>query len=473
MDFHHKYNRFINPLYGEPRNITADDELLKTNSVPHDYCVKDRVDMTKYEVYSIDPEGCEDADDAFSIYEEDGRLYLAIHIADPTEYIQLNSPLWKDIESRVVTRYPSNKPPIHLMPNEIMEKASLTVNQYGSIKMDNSIKLALTIHTEIDSTHYLPIGQIKLLFTKINVKRENALSYKKAATMSYSNDALYNGLKISQGLKEKRGNETKAVILNDLSTSYVVFNNNEPELYKDSPTERLMKQMIAEFAIFANSFIGEYLKINFKGSGLYRICPANEWLSTVDDAITGKELLNEIIMNGIKAEYMSTVASHDLVGSPEYIHFTSPIRRLSDCVCHYLLKYIHIQNSVDTSNIEVPFTSHELYNYSNICSTVSKNMKNIQYKDTKFRLIQVMNILTSLHENVTITYYVSSYKNSFFNIIINKIGNHDVYLSYTLRIPDIKKSYILKIPQTIQITKINSPGKFDQGTIPELDHLFL
>src|SRR5210317_149244 len=115
MDFHHKYNRFIEPLYGERRNITADDELLKTNSVPHEYCVEDRVDMTKYNVYSMDPEGCEDADDAFSIYEEDGRLYLAIHIADPTEYIQLNSPLWKDIESRVVTRYPSNKHPIHLM----------------------------------------------------------------------------------------------------------------------------------------------------------------------------------------------------------------------------------------------------------------------------------------------------------------------------------------------------------------------
>ena len=467
MDFHHKYNKYIEPLYGEPRNITVDGELLKSNSVPHDYCVDDRVDMTNYDIYSIDPDGCEDADDAFSIYEENGKMYLAIHIADPTEHIQLNSPLWKDIEDRVVTRYPSNKHPIHMMPNEIMEKASLMVNRHGSIK------LALTIHTEIDRTHYVPTGKIKLLFTKIKVKHENALSYKDAATLSCSNDVLYNGLKISQGLKEKRSNETKAVVLNDLTTSYVVFNNHEPKLYTDSPKERLMKQMIAEFAIFANTFIGEYLKINFMGGGLYRICPAKEWLSTLDDAITGKELLNEIIMNGIKAEYMSTIASHDLVGSTEYIHFTSPIRRLSDCVCHYLLKYIHIQNIVDTSNIEVPFTNYELEKYSHDCSVVSKNMKNIQYKDTKFRLVQLMNIFTSLHETVTITYYVSSYKNSFLNIIINKVGNNDVYLSYTLRIPEIKKPYTLKNIQSLQITKINSPGKFDQGTIPELDVLFL
>ena len=98
MDFHHKYNRFITPLYGEPRNITVDNELLKTNSVSHEYCIEDRVDMTNYDVYSIDPDGCEDADDAFSIYEDNGKLYLAIHIADPTEHIHLNSPLWKDIE---------------------------------------------------------------------------------------------------------------------------------------------------------------------------------------------------------------------------------------------------------------------------------------------------------------------------------------------------------------------------------------
>ena len=29
-------------------------------------------------------------------------------------------------------------------------------------------------------------------------------------------------------------------------------------LYEDTNEEKLMKQMIAEFAIFANSFVGEY-----------------------------------------------------------------------------------------------------------------------------------------------------------------------------------------------------------------------
>ena len=34
---------------------------------------------------------------------------------------------------------------------------------------------------------------------------------------------------------------------------------------------------------------------------------------------------------------------NDLVSMPEYAHFTSPIRRMSDCVCHYLLKFIYLR----------------------------------------------------------------------------------------------------------------------------------
>ena len=79
--------------------------------------------------------GCEDADDAFSIYVENEKLYLAIHIADPTEYINIKSDLWKDIVDRVVTRYPSNRKPVHMMPEKIMAKASLMDNEYGNIKM--------------------------------------------------------------------------------------------------------------------------------------------------------------------------------------------------------------------------------------------------------------------------------------------------------------------------------------------------
>ena len=97
------------------------------------------------------------------------------------------------------------------------------------------------------------------------------------------------------------------------------------------------------------------------------------------------------LLNGIQADYLSEKSSHDLVGSPEYCHFTSPIRRLVDCVCHYLLKYLYLQRK--NHNIECPFTNKDLDNLSMKCVAATKNAKKIQYQDIKVRLFQCMHHL--------------------------------------------------------------------------------
>ena len=57
----------------------------------------------------------------------------------------------------------------------------------------------------------------------------------------------------------------------------------------------------------------------------------------------------------------------------------------------------------------------------------------------------------------------------FLNIIICKVDMHNVHLSYTLRVRNCNHVSINK-KQQLTITKINIPGKYDQGTIPELDN---
>ena len=182
IDYEINYTAFIENLY-RPRNEIAPD-LLNDNIIPHNYSVLDRVDLTELDVFSIDPEGCEDADDAFSIYKENDILYLAIHIADPTEYISLKSNLWSYVSDRVITHYPSNRSPIHMIPHQIMEKSSLMVNNEGNIKN------AITILMNINENSYQP-GNIQLLFTKIKVNEKNALSYTSACDQIYSNESIY------------------------------------------------------------------------------------------------------------------------------------------------------------------------------------------------------------------------------------------------------------------------------------------
>ena len=53
----------------------------------------ERIPFDKH-VWIVDPNGCQDEDDAFSVFMEEGQLKVAIHIADPTKLVGFKSPLW-------------------------------------------------------------------------------------------------------------------------------------------------------------------------------------------------------------------------------------------------------------------------------------------------------------------------------------------------------------------------------------------
>ena len=113
MDFEKYYTENILPKYENFRNNKSDENLLSdtTNCLDdtndtnqyNNVIDKKRVDYTSLDVYSIDPVNCKDADDAFSIYHNSEKLYLAVHIADPTYYININTKLWNDILNRAIT----------------------------------------------------------------------------------------------------------------------------------------------------------------------------------------------------------------------------------------------------------------------------------------------------------------------------------------------------------------------------------
>ena len=459
--YENNYTNIIEPIYGEKRNYNKDRDLIKDCLSENDYTIlfEERYNFTKYDIYSIDPDGCKDADDAFSIYEEDNKLYLAIHIADPTHFIKLDSLLWEDIVNRTTTKYLSNRSPIHMMPDKILELSSLMTFD------KDEYKNTISIISEINKATYKPINTIKLVFGIVKIKRENAYTYKNASLVTESNHTFNIALKISNALFNIRKEKTKGTILNELSNAYIKFDPiGNPYLYEDSFHEKRMKQMIAEFAIFANSFVGEYLKI-YLNTGIFRTCAAKEWLDTINDSITSESMLQEIITNGIRADYISSISPHDLVGMPEYCHFTSPIRRLSDCVCHYLLKYIYFKNK----NYKIPFNEEKLNSLSVKCLNANKKDKKNQYLDIKFRLLQVMNNMIYNNKFINIEYYITSYSGLFLNIIICKIDNFNIHMSYTLRIRNYTKEINPKEKHSLNITHVNCFEKYDQNTIPELD----
>jgi len=422
---------------------------------------EERRDFRHYEVYSIDPDDCEDADDAFSIYEENEQLYLAIHIADPTEYLFINDPLWNGMMRQSTTKYPLNAKAFHLLPHSILQEANLKTNASHS-----ETKNAISIITKINKSTYECEDVPFYYFTRITIKKENAFTYREASIMDH--DVITLGLKISQQMHTFRSTKTKGVVLNELSLSYPKFGDNGYiYLHKDAPEERKMKQMIAEFAIFANAFVGQYLKDHLN-IGIFRTCDIGT--HHFSETVTPTEMLKDIVTNKIQANYQSQVHAHDLVGLPEYCHFTSPMRRMSDCVCHFLLKYIHLRRM---KQLPCPFDEKELDDISQQCYHAVKQDKKNQYLDTKFRILQSMVCYLQTHESLKLKYYETSYTGLFLNLTICGIDEHDVYFSYTLRrkYVDFVVAQQSQI-QEVMITKVYSGMKFDEGTIPELDRLY-
>ena len=79
--FEELYKKKIYPKYGNLRNEMLDAVLFRDSNLPNEYDkIIDpyRVKLHHLDIFTIDPEGCQDADDAFSIYEDNNKLFLVI-----------------------------------------------------------------------------------------------------------------------------------------------------------------------------------------------------------------------------------------------------------------------------------------------------------------------------------------------------------------------------------------------------------
>ena len=377
-------------------------------------------------VYTIDPEGCQDVDDGFSVYFENDKLFLSIHIADPTHYFNVHrnsDSLFQEIRKRGMTYYPSGykSQPIHMLPRDILNQSSLHTDK------ECDFKFTLTITTEIDQTTYLPVSfsEDSLQFCVVEVRPENKFTYSQAS----QKNMFGNALKISKSMRQNREDSIK--ISN--KTGLKFLSEYHVHIYQYSEREIAMKEMIEEFAIFANMYIGEYLKHNndiLQYRGIFRSCNASVFVEKYKNS--DENIYKQLIVNNITAEYTEEFRTHDMIACDKmYTHFTSPIRRFSDCLCHFLLKYIYLDKRL--SNIPNPFTEPELKNMIQEVHLKTKQNKKISYLDQKFRKIQAMYcLLQNMNHQKQNKYIIAeceivSYKSGFVNILITDIISNLTY----------------------------------------------
>jgi hypothetical protein len=103
------------------------------------------------------------------------------------------------------------------------------------------------------------------------------------------------------------------------------------------------------------------------------------------------------------------------------------------------------------------------------CLLVTREEKKNQYVDIKFRLLQVMNNMIAKEGKIHITYYLTGYSGLFLNLIICKINDFHVHMSYTLRIRNFTKTIQPKEKYGLVIDHVNCFNQYDEHTIPQLD----
>ena len=396
-------------------------------------------------VYTVDPSGCSDADDGFSIWDDGGvnvNLHLMIHITDPTAELQ-NDDVFDRILKQAQTHYPFGEPPIHLFPEEILQKASLM----------NGKKKTISVHAVFSSTEF-ELTSTTIEYLTVECLPCYRFTYEQAAA---SNDKIFDmGIKLSMKLAKARN----GLLKDNLILTIPYLEDGVIKLHPDAPRVKDMKSMIAEFAILANTVFAKGLSDRNVFLRAVQLP-----LKTHSDISSEPLTLLKIIEESVSAEYTVDKLPHDIVTGELYTHATSPLRRASDCIVHMMLK-------AQALNAASPFTESQLRQWATYLTGKSREFKQAQFAAIKRATLKWMATKVPLD----ITTVVMSYKNGFINIMITELFSGawwPVNISYTLKRHTHKGPAIKdKNKVTVAAVNISSNFKFDEGTLPDIDVMF-
>jgi exoribonuclease R len=291
----------------------------------------DMIQTLENNIYSIDPIGCIDIDDAIHIEEFNDYYQIGIHIADVSYYIEEKSNIDLEIQKRAETIYLPNET-IHMLPENLMKLCSLTQDKLSRV---------VSVIFKISKDNYKVI-QYDI---QRNVIRPINLSYDEAKIL----------------IKNKSNTELE--LLYEIAKHLYPFQDEIYDIHK----------MVEKYMILANNYVAIHISINKE-----YILRIHNGLN--DSNINDKDDTNDIndiiyekhkLINLEKAEYVlindlyegSTM--HNLLNI-KYTHFTSPIRRYADILVHRLLfKPIVLDNKIIQNLNDKHSHYHKWTNYIN------------------------------------------------------------------------------------------------------------
>lgn len=355
-----------NNLSGEFSPFVIRDAKKIEAPIEEDF--KNRLDLRKLNIFTIDGEESKDLDDAISIEKlENGNYKLGVHIADVAHYVKEGSRIDEEALKRGTSIYLVDR----VIPM-IIEDISNGVCSLNP----NEDKLTLSVIMELDLNGNVVDYEIKesIINSKLRTsyndvsdileKEDEYLSEKYRDFI----DDFRNAEKLIKILKEKR-KKRGAISLGGEKMKISLDDNGKP-ISLDVEDRRVAEEIIEEFMIITNEVVAEHF-YNLKVPFVYRVHenPDKENidyfsefaarfgydLDSSKDILEQREELNNILKESErkkdsciiksmvlrtleKARYSDECIGHFGISNMYYCHFTSPIRRYADLLNHRIIK---------------------------------------------------------------------------------------------------------------------------------------
>jgi ribonuclease R len=398
---------------------------IKNDKIQADLKTLESIDYFDYEIFSIDPEGSLDIDDAFHFnkmsdwhndYSNVVKYEVGVHIASPTHFL---FDYIEEIMSRVSTVYLENKK--YPMLPAIYSDNILSL-------LENNKRVALSVIYTFDAHFKLENYRIQ----ECNVINLKNYTYEEF-------DLL---------LKKKQK------ILNNVEKNNVEFFNFTKILFNmnDSMDSHLF---VEKWMIYTNNNVAKYLiKHNVKNV-IIRTQKSPKIIDKINDNIDESVLKYINIKNETSAKYeiydpqknnsSNYLPNHYRLNLDFYTHYTSPIRRSVDFYIHALF--------LGKNNI---FSTTVLNNMIVNINTFTKNQRKFQRQLRRLSfLVEIKNKYESKNDNNLITEaYIIEIKDRFLVIYIPEYKLEEKICIIQKKFEKIIKSNIV-LNDNNEIEKIN------------------
>lgn len=448
--------------------------------------IKDRVDLRKERIYTIDGDDAKDLDDAISVVKQSEDEYkVSVHIADVSHYVKAGSSLDLEAIKRGTSIY---------TPGKVVPMLPRTLSNGICSLTEGEDRLALSIDIVIDTSGKILFSTIyksvicsnkRMTYDKVEkvINKSDKEVLKEYGEYIKDIDLMCEVFDILKAAREKSGSMDF-----DIPESKFTLDDNGDVIDVKPYKVGKSNMIIEEFMLLANKTIAKTF-CELSAPFIYRIHEApdieklrelNEVLQNMGTSIKGINkihtraladvlnvfkddnskymIISKLLLRSLKlAKYSDRCLGHFGLNFTYYCHFTSPIRRYPDLFIHRVIsKYIETGYNPDSNEISKLYKKANAYSYSS--SECEKTATDIERQ----------------FDDLYKAKYMKKHLGDVFTGVISSVTNFGIYVKLPntveglVTMSNLKDDYYIYNEKAMQLTGERTGKKYSVGETIEV-----